>query len=245
MSEEFFFFFFWSSREAWSFAGDVVVPIWHPEEMHLRTSRWLSVGLALGIHPDHLFRPGGLLDAIPTKTPILPHQFCTLCRLSFRNSFQVCRTMYGSIVFFLNTLGLVCTLSIRSRVFIAWSHLLWISWPEWNLAGLLLQAMARSQRSVQIMYIDCLKSITQVIRTPACALKTCASVLPWLLKTLHLVWRVGDRCILCWVPCIHHFFPLHSSLEQTMTATARSVRLRTDNHLCDRVIPPHVSIHIL
>lgn len=44
------------------------------------------MGLAPGgYHVAHLLRPGGRRDAIPTKTPALPHQFLVQWRLSFRH----------------------------------------------------------------------------------------------------------------------------------------------------------------
>ena len=73
------------------------------------------------------FRPGGHFGSIPTKTPVLPHQFLVLCRLSRRQSFHVFRMIFGFIALDLNILLFVCTLSILRRVFIVWSHLLWIS----------------------------------------------------------------------------------------------------------------------
>ena len=102
----------------------------------------------------HLLRPGGLLGTIPTKTPVFPHQFLVSCRSSFRQFFHVLSTVFGSSIFFLKILVLVCTLSIFRRAFIACSHLLWISWAEWDFVGSLFHEMVRSHLIFQIMYMD-------------------------------------------------------------------------------------------
>jgi len=112
---------------------------------------WDSHRVGMG---DHLFRPGGLLGAIPTKTLVLPHQFLVSCRLSLRQFFHVARTVLASIDFFLKILLLVWMLSIFKREFMAWSHLLCISCSVWVFVGSLPHVMTLSQRIFQIMYMD-------------------------------------------------------------------------------------------
>ena len=123
--------------------------------MHLRTD---LVGSRVGLAPGGLFfyllRPGGRSGAIPTKTPDFPHQFLTSCRLSFRQFFQVWRTVFGSTDFFLKIFVFVLRLSILSRVFIAWSHLLWISYLVWSFVVSFPQVIALSQRIFHIRYMD-------------------------------------------------------------------------------------------
>jgi hypothetical protein len=72
------------------------------------------VGLAPGALLRYLLQSGGLLDAIPTKTPVFPHQFLVSCTLSIRQFFQVCRTIFGSTDLALKIFLFVRMLSIFS-----------------------------------------------------------------------------------------------------------------------------------
>ena len=122
--------------------------------MLLRTGHSTLCGARTGWLSDHLFRPGGLRDAIPTKTPVFPHQFRTSCRLSLRQPSHVLRTVLASMAFFLKILVFVRTLSIRSRELTTWSHLLCISCVVCILVRSLLHLIVLSHLIFHIMYMD-------------------------------------------------------------------------------------------
>ena len=111
-------------------------------------------GTRTGWGAGYLFQPGGRFGAIPTKTPVLPHQFLVSCRLSLRQSFHVLRTVLARIAFFLKILVLVWMLSVLSLVFMACSHLLCIFWGEWYFVGSLLHEIVLSHLIFHTMYID-------------------------------------------------------------------------------------------
>ena len=123
--------------------------------MHLRTSRFdLVWGSRRVWAVVYLFQPGGRFGAIPTKTPVLPHQFLVSCMLSFRHFFHVLRTVFASRTFFLKIFLFVCTLSILRRELIDSSHLLCISCGVCCFEGSFPQVIALSHRIFQMRYID-------------------------------------------------------------------------------------------
>ena len=150
----FFFFFFFGVAYALSFVRDDGLYMTPGGNAYYALVFGPCVGLAPGGRFVYLFRPGGRFGAIPTKTPVFPHQFLVSCRLSFRQFFHVFMTILQSAVFFLKIFELVWTLSVLSRELMAWSHLLWISCGEWTFAGSFCQVIVLSHLIFQIVYID-------------------------------------------------------------------------------------------
>ena len=128
------------------------------------------MGLAPGALARYLFRPGGLLDAIPTKTPVFPHQFLVSCTSSFRQFFHVFRTIFGLMALALKILVFVRMLSIFSLTFMACSHLLCISLWEWNFSGSLFQVIALLHLIFHIGYMDSDMMILNNLFMPSSAL---------------------------------------------------------------------------
>ena len=113
------FFFFFGVAFALSFARDVKLYMTPGGNANYALVCGPRVGLAPGGRFVYLFQPGGHFGAIPTKTPVFPHQFLVLCRLSFRQFFHVFMTILRSAVFFLKIFTFIWTLSVLSRRLIA------------------------------------------------------------------------------------------------------------------------------